>query len=125
MQKAQLGCAKRANTHVVEEKKIMTLGKAHKKEAAMKKVANQNFLDEMKPDSVDDVIDRYKSLLAKNGSAQLDHDRDVLLTMYDRLQTRKIRREQKLFYQKANADEIADKILELTTEEIEKDEARK
>lgn len=102
----------------------MTFGKTHKKEAAMKKVANQNFLDEMKPESVDEVIDRYKRTLAEKESARLDHDRDVLLTMYDRLQTRKTRREQKAFYQKASADEIADKVLELTTEEIEKDRSK-
>lgn len=103
----------------------MTFGKTHKKEAAMKKVANQNFLDEMKPDSVDDVIDRYKKQLAEKESARLDHDRDVLLTMYDRLQTRKTRRAQKAFYQKATADEIADRILELTEAEIAEDGAKR
>jgi len=41
--------------------------------------------------------------------------------MYDRLLTRKARRSQKVFYEKASSDEIADRILELTEEEIEQD----
>lgn len=96
----------------------MRVGKMKKKESTSSRAANQNYLDEMKPDSVDEVIDRYKRQLVEKESARLDHDRDVLLTMYDRLQTRKHRREQKAFYLKATDDEIADRILALTEEEI-------
>ena len=102
----------------------MTVGKMKKKDTPPSRAANQNYLDEMKPDSVDEAIDRYKRLLTEKGSAKLDQDRDVLLTMYDRLQTRKTRRNQKAFYLKATEDEIADRILELTEEEILQDEGR-
>ncbi len=99
----------------------MTVARMKKKNSTSSRAANQNYLDEMKPDSVDEVIDRYKRTLVEKESAQLDHDRDVLLTMYDRLLTRKARRSQKVFYEKATSDEIADRILELTEEEIEQD----
>ena len=91
-----------------------------KKDTSPSRAANQNFLDEMKPDSVDEVIDQYEHHLVEKGAAQLDRDRDVLLTMYDRLLTRKHRHEQKAFYLKATDDEIADRILALTDEEINK-----
>ncbi len=95
----------------------MTVARMKKKQPSSR-AANQNYLDEMKPDSVDEVIDRYRRLLEEKGSAQLDHDRDVLLTMYDRLQTRKTRREQQTFYLMASEDEIADRIVKLIDEEI-------
>jgi hypothetical protein len=120
-QKAQPRNAKGANTFIEGRKKIMTVARMKKKNSTSSRAANQNYLDEMKPDSVDEVIDRYKRTLVEKESAQLDHDRDVLLTMYDRLLTRKARRSQKVFYEKATSDEIADRILELTEEEIEQD----
>jgi hypothetical protein len=120
-QKAQPCNAKGANTFIEGRKKIMTVARMKKKNSTSSRAANQNYLDEMKPDSVDEVIDRYKRTLVEKESAQLDHDRDVLLTMYDRLLTRKARRAQKVFYEKATSDEIADRILELTEEEIEQD----
>jgi hypothetical protein len=102
----------------------MTFGKTRKKEAKMT-VANQNFLDEMAASSIDDVIERYKKNLVKTESARLPTGRSALLTMYDRLQQRKIRSEQKKFYADASEDEIADHILELAEAEIAKDGAKK
>jgi len=102
----------------------MTFGKTRKKEADMS-AANQNFLDELAPGSIDDVIDRYKKNLVKNESARLPDGRSALLTMYDRLQQRKIRREERKFYASASEDEIADRILELAEAEIAEDGAKK
>ncbi|MDE1901259.1 MAG: hypothetical protein KGI37_06430 [Alphaproteobacteria bacterium] len=87
--------------------------------------ANQNFLDEHAPASVDDVIDRYKKNLVKTESARLPTGRSALLTMYDRLQQRKIRREQRKFYASASEDEIADGILKLAEAEIAEDGVKK
>ncbi len=99
----------------------MTVGKMKKKDSTASHAANQNYLDEMKPNSVDEVIDRYKRTLVEKNPARLDHDRDVLLTMYDRLLTRNIRRDHEVFYKTAKAEDIADRILELTVEEITQD----
>ena len=96
----------------------MRVGKMKKQPPSSSCAANQNYLDEMKPDSVDEVIDQYEHHLVEKGAAQLDRDRDVLLTMYDRLQTRKHRREQEAFYLKATENEIAERILELMEAEI-------
>ena len=87
--------------------------------------ANQNFLDELAPGSIDDVIERYKKNLVKTESARLPDGRSALLTMYDRLQQRKIRSEQKKFYTDATEDEIADQILKLAEAEIAKDGGKK
>ena len=103
----------------------MTFGKIRKKEASMNAAANQNFLDEHAPASVDEVIERYKKNLLKNESARLPTGRSALLTMYDRLQQRKIRSEQKKFYANASEDEIADEILKLAEAEIAQDGVKK
>ncbi len=83
--------------------------------------ANQNFLDEHAPASVDEVIERYKNNLVKHEAARLPAGRSALLTMYDRLQQRRIRREERKFYAVATEDEIADRILELAEAEIVRD----
>lgn len=102
----------------------MTVSKMKKKESKTRGAANQNYLDENAPSSVDEVIDRYKRQLSEKESARLPNERDVLLTMYDRLQQRKIRREQRAFYLRATEDEIADRVMELTEDEIIRDRGK-
>jgi hypothetical protein len=64
------------------------------------------------------LLNRYTEELGRNGSAKLDYDRNTLLGMYEILLAEKITREQREFFASGPDDVIANRILQLVTEQI-------
>ena len=81
-------------------------------------VSNENLDDECDLTSIDAAIEKYKSQLVTEGSAELPDSREDLLKFYDRLHQREQRRREKHFYATGSADMIANKILQFAEAEI-------
>lgn len=64
-------------------------------------------------------LNEYIAVLRDTGSADLSHDRTTLLEMYEMLLMRKVWREQKEFFATGHEDVIANRVLQLATEQIE------
>jgi hypothetical protein len=64
------------------------------------------------------LLNRYTEELRSNGSARLDYDRKTLLGMFEILLVEKIWREQREFFATGPDDLIANRILQLVTEQI-------
>lgn len=72
---------------------------------------------------VDASLNLHIQQLQKNEMTQLPEDREALIQFYDRLQQRKIRRTQRVFYEQATAEQLANLVLTYIDEEIEDREA--
>ncbi|MDD3183048.1 MAG: hypothetical protein PHD48_09635 [Alphaproteobacteria bacterium] len=68
---------------------------------------------------VDAAINQHIEDLQKREQTKLPTDRETLIQYYDRLQQRKVRRSQWLFYAQATTEELADLVLKYMDEEIE------
>jgi hypothetical protein len=68
---------------------------------------------------IDAALNLHIEELQKNEMTQLPEDRDTLIQFYDRLQQRKIRRTQSVFYKQATAEQLANLVLRFIDEEIE------
>jgi len=72
---------------------------------------------------VDAAINQHIEDLQKREQTKLPTDRETLIQYYDRLQQRKVRRSQWLFYAQASVEELADLVLEYMDTEIEEKNA--
>lgn len=81
------------------------------------------FTEENGTRELDERINRHIRELRQQHETRLPDDRETLLQFYDRLQARKSRRMQSLFYAQATAELLADKVLNYLDEEIEEAEA--
>ena len=70
----------------------------------------------------EELLQLYIAELRDTGSAQLSHDRQTLLGMYDLLLIEKIRFEQKAFFASGHDDVIANRILQLAEERIRREQ---
>ncbi|MGE0108452.1 MAG: hypothetical protein AB7S81_01625 [Bdellovibrionales bacterium] len=68
---------------------------------------------------IDAALNMHIEELQKREQTQLPEDRETLIQFYDRLQQRKARRGQWLFYAEASTEQLADLILKYLDEEIE------
>ncbi len=68
---------------------------------------------------VDAALNMHIEELQKREETQLPEDRETLIQFYDRLQQRKTRRKQWLFYAEASNEQLADLVLKYLDEEIE------
>lgn len=75
--------------------------------------------DDMWATQVDAAINQHIEDLQKREQTKLPTDREILIQYYDRLQQRKVRRSQWLFYAQATTEELADLVLKYMDEEIE------
>ena len=66
-----------------------------------------------------ELLEAYIAELRDTGSAQLSHDRQTLLGMYERLLLQKVRFEQKAFFDSGHDDVIANRILQLAEEQLQ------
>ncbi|MDD3287474.1 MAG: hypothetical protein PHX43_00510 [Alphaproteobacteria bacterium] len=82
-----------------------------------------NLVDDKGAAKIDAAINLHIEELQKRESTQLPADRETLIQFYDRLQQRKTRRSQWLFYAQAPAEELADLVLQYMDEEIEEKNA--
>ena len=78
-----------------------------------------NFVDDEGAAKIDDAITTYIEELRTKGSTELPQDKESLIQLYDRLQTRKSRRMQWQLYATAKQEKIADLVLHYLDEEIE------
>lgn len=67
----------------------------------------------------DAAINMHIEELQKREETKLPEDRETLIQFYDRLQQRKARRKQWLFYAEASTEQLADLVLKYLDEEIE------
>jgi hypothetical protein len=70
---------------------------------------------------VDDIIERHVRELREREETRLPDDRQTLIKLLDRLQHRKARRTQRMFFGSATAARLADMVLKLLDEEIADD----
>jgi hypothetical protein len=70
----------------------------------------------------EELIELYIAELRDTGSAQLSHDRQTLLGMYDLLLIQKMRFEQTAFFESGHDDVIANRILQLAEERLRRDQ---
>jgi hypothetical protein len=68
------------------------------------------------------LIELYIAELRDTGSAQLSHDRQILLGMYDLLLIQKMRFEQKAFFDFGHDDVIANRIRQLAEERLRREQ---
>jgi len=68
---------------------------------------------------IDAALNMHVEELQKREQTQLPEDRETLIQFYDRLQQRKARRKQWLFYAEASTEQLADLVLKYLDEEIE------
>src|ERR1700690_1827911 len=68
------------------------------------------------------LLELYVAELRAAGSAQLSHDRQTLLGMYDLLLVQKTRFEQKDFFASGHDEVIANRILQLAEERIQREQ---
>lgn len=68
------------------------------------------------------MLEYYIAELREHGSSRLDHDRKMLLEMYDLLLAQKVRRANKEFYDSAPNDIIANLVLQMADERIRHEE---
>lgn len=68
---------------------------------------------------IDVALNRHIEELQKREETHLPEDRETLIQFYDRLQQRKARRKQWLFYAEASTEQLADLVLKYLDEEIE------
>ncbi len=68
---------------------------------------------------IDAAINMHIEDLQKREQTHLPEDRETLIQFYDRLQQRKVRRKQWLFYAEASVEKLADLVLRYLDEEIE------
>jgi hypothetical protein len=68
---------------------------------------------------IDAALNMHVEDLQKREQTQLPEDRETLIQFYDRLQQRKARRKQWLFYAEASTEQLADLVLKYLDEEIE------
>ncbi|MDD3181338.1 MAG: hypothetical protein PHD48_00805 [Alphaproteobacteria bacterium] len=68
---------------------------------------------------IDAALNMHVEELQKREQTQLPENRETLIQFYDRLQQRKVRREQWLFYAEASTEQLADMVLKYLDEEIE------
>ena len=68
------------------------------------------------------ILELYIAELRDTGSAQLSHDRQTLLGMYELLLIQKIRFEQAAFFESGHDDVIANRILQLAEERIQREQ---
>ena len=66
-----------------------------------------------------EIVNLHIEDLQKRELTQLPEDRETLIQFYDRLQQRKARRKQWLFYAEASTEQLADLVLKYLDEEIE------
>ncbi|MDE2029553.1 MAG: hypothetical protein KGI97_03210 [Alphaproteobacteria bacterium] len=76
------------------------------------------LVDDKWASQVDAAINNHIDELSREETTRLPEDREALIQFYDRLQQRKMRREQWLFYAKATESQLADKVLQYLDEEI-------
>ncbi len=81
------------------------------------------LVDDKGAAKVDGTIAIYIEELRTKGSTVLPEDKETLIQLYDRLQTRKARRMQWQFYASAKEEKVADLVLRLLDEEIEDKDA--
>jgi hypothetical protein len=79
-------------------------------------------LDGTQPDSTERLLDTYMAELRDTGSARLSHGRDVLLGMYELLLMQKVRFEQMDFFAFGHDDVIANRILQLAEERLQREQ---
>jgi hypothetical protein len=70
----------------------------------------------------EELLQRYIAELRDNGSAQLSHDRQTLLGMYDLLLIQKMRFEQREFFASGHDDVIANRIAQLAEERLQREQ---
>ncbi len=68
---------------------------------------------------IDAALNMHIEDLQKREETQLPEDRETLIQFYDRLQQRKSRQKQWLFYAEASTEQLADLVLKYLDEEIE------
>ncbi len=68
---------------------------------------------------IDAALNMHVEELQKREETQLPEDRETLIQFYDRLQQRKTRQKQWLFYAEASTEQLADLVLKYLDEEIE------
>lgn len=68
---------------------------------------------------IDAALNRHIEELQRREETKLPEDRETLIQFYDRLQQRKTRRKQWLFYAEASTEQLADLVLKYLDEEIE------
>ena len=68
------------------------------------------------------LLERYIAELRDHGSARFDFDRNTLLEMYELLLTQKLRHSQKEFYDSAPDNVIANRVLQMADEKIQREE---
>ncbi len=68
---------------------------------------------------IDATLNMHIEELQKREQTQLPEDRETLIQFYDRLQQRKVRRKQWVFYAEASTGQLADLVLKYLDEEIE------
>jgi hypothetical protein len=69
----------------------------------------------------EELLQLYIAELRDTGSAQLSHDRQTLLGMYDLLLIQKLRFEQKAFFESGHDEVIANRILQLVEEQFRRE----
>jgi hypothetical protein len=78
-----------------------------------------DFTDDKGAAKTDAAINMHIEDLQKREQTHLPEDRETLIQFYDRLQQRKVRRKQWLFYAEASTAQLADLVLKYLDEEIE------
>ena len=81
------------------------------------------LVDDKGAAKTDAAINIHIEELRKHERTQLPEDRETLIQFYDRLQLRKARRAQWLFYAQTSAEKLADSVLQYMDEEIEEKNA--
>lgn len=77
------------------------------------------LVDDKGAAKTDAALNWHIEELQKNEMTQLPEDLETLIQFYDRLQQRKFRRTQWLFYAQATEEQLADLVLRYLDEEIE------
>lgn len=77
------------------------------------------LVDDKGAAKIDDAIATHIEELKTKGSTVLPQDKESLIQLYDRLQTRKARRMQWPMYASAKEEKVADLVLHYLDEEIE------
>ena len=76
------------------------------------------FVDDKWAAQVDAAINDHVDELLRKETTRLPEDREILIQFYDRLQQRKTRRSEWLFYAKATEGQLAEAVLRYLDEEI-------
>jgi hypothetical protein len=69
----------------------------------------------------EELLQLYIAEFRDTGSAQLSHDRQTLLGMYELLLLQKLRFEQKAFFESGHDEVIANRILQLVEEQLQRE----